>query len=129
MNTLIMLIVNFGPGPLISHPVTIFSASGSSIAGETYSLNCSAILFAPIPLPSNVPSPNFEWSFGASNNISLPSGLTPTATIISSNNTTSNTYTSTLQFSPLSQSHTGNYTCRLGAGSLMNSTMVNVIGM
>ena len=39
----------------------------------------------------------------------LPSGLSPPVTTNSGS-----TYTSTLQFSPLSQSHGGMYTCRLG---------------
>ena len=131
MNILIMLkfsIVDFGPGPLISHPVTIIS-SGSTIAGETYSLNCSAILFDPIPLPSDVPSPNFQWFYGPNGSASLHSGLTPPTTVMSSSNSTSCTYTSALQFSPLNQSHAGNYTCRLGAGRLVNSAMVTVDGM
>ena len=106
-------------------PITI-SSSGSSTAGETYSFMCSATLFEPIPLPSNVPSPTFEWVFNGS--ASLPSGVTATATV-SSSNSTSETYTSILQFSPLSQSHTGMYTCQLGPGILMNSAMVTVNGI
>ena len=61
----------------------------------------------PNRLPSGVPSPNFQWSFNGST--SLPSGVTAMATVISSSNSTSETYTSTLQFSPLSQCHIGNY--------------------
>ena len=52
----------------------------------------------------------------------IPSGLTTTATDLG----TDNIYRSTLQFSPLSQSHTGNYTCRLGAGRLVNSNTFTV---
>ena len=95
------------------------SPSGSTTAGESYSLTCFATLHIgnpPLPDP-NIPSPTFEWFFGPSGNDPLPSGLIPTATILNSN-----TYTSTLQFSPLSQTHTGNYTCQLGAGSLVNSS-------
>ena len=62
--------------------------------------------------------------FGPNGNAPLPSGLTPTHTVLGSDRT----YASTLQFSPLSQSHTGNYTYRLGAGSLMNTAMVFVNG-
>ena len=112
--------VDFGSDFTVN-PVTI-SPSGSNTAGETYSLICSATLIDPIPLPSNVPSPTFEWFFGPNGNASLPSGVTPKTTILSSGNT----YTSTLLFSPLSQSHTGMYTCRLGAGILANSAMVTV---
>jgi hypothetical protein len=37
-------------------------------------------------------------------------------------------YSSTLQFSPLSQSHAGMYTCRLGPGRLVNSVAITVNG-
>jgi hypothetical protein len=85
---------------------------------------CSATI-VDSPLPFISPAPSFEWFFGPNGNTTLPSGLTPQANSSSSNGT----YTSTLQFSPeLSQSHTGIYTCRLGVGSLMNSTMVTVNG-
>ena len=107
-------------------PVTI-SLSGSATAGEAYSLTCSATLFDPVTLPSGVPSPNFQWSFNGST--SLPSGVAAMPTVMSSRNSTSETYSSTLQFSVLYQSHTGNYNCRLGAASLVNSVMVIVIGM
>ena len=81
----------------------------------------------PNRLLSGVPSPNFQWSFNGST--SLPSGVTAMPTVMSSSNSTNETYTSTLQFFPSSQSHTGMYTCRLGAGRLVNSTMVTVDGM
>ena len=108
--------------------VAIFP-SGSTTAGETYSLTCSATLNPrpdnnpPLPDPT-IPPPTFEWFYGPNGNDPLPSGLTPTETVLSNR-----TYTSSLQFSPLSQSHTGNYTCRLGAASLVNSAMVTVNGM
>ena len=124
---MLLFTVKFG----FSHdvdPVAI-SPSDSTTAGETYSLICSATLFDPVPLPSNVPSPTFEWFFGPNGSTALPSGVTAMATVISSSNSTSETYTSILQFSPLSQSHTGNYTCRLGAASLVNSVMVTVNGI
>ena len=114
--------MNFG----VSHrddQVTI-SHSGSATAGETYSLTCSAVLFQSIPLPSSVPTPNFQWFFGPNGDASLPSGATPTATVLSID-----TYSSTLEFSALSQSHTGLYTCRLGAGTLVNSAMITVNGI
>jgi hypothetical protein len=89
-------------------------------------LRCSATLISPLSLPSNVPSPSFEWFYGLHGNASLPSGLTPTATVLMSGNI----YTSTLLFFPsLTESHTGNYTCRLGAGRLVNSTVVSADGM
>ena len=104
-------------------PVAI-SSSGSSIAGESYSLVCSATLVDPVPLPSNIPTPHFEWFFGSHGNASLPSGVTPMATILGSNNI----YTGSLQISLLSQSHAGMYTCRLGVGTLASSIMVTVNG-
>ena len=105
------------------------SSSGSSIIGESYSLICTATLVDPVPLPSDVPPPTFEWFFGLNGSVSLSSGVIPMATITaSSNNSISITYTSTLQFSPLIQSHAGMYMCRLGAGSLVNSTIVTVNG-
>ena len=112
----------------------IFSPSTGSTtttAGQRdYSLTCSSTLFEPSSLTpqSGIPSPNFQWSFDDS--ISLPSGVTAMPTVMSSNNSTSETYSSTLQFSsPLSQSHAGMYTCRLGPGRLVNSVMVTVDGM
>ena len=107
------------------NPVTV-SAFGLSIAGKAFSLMCSATLTSPIPLPSNVPSPKFEWFYGPYGNASLPSGVTPTATNLKN----CNIYASTLQFSPtLNESHAGMYTCRLGAGRLVGSTVVSLDGM
>ena len=97
------------------------SPSGSSTAGNMHSLMCSTFLFEPSTLPSDLPTPTFEWLFG-SNNSSLPSGVTSTATVLGSDNT----YRSTLQFSQLSESHAGMYTCRLGPGRLANNAMVIV---
>ena len=104
------------------------TGSTATTAGQRdYSLTCSVTLFEPSRLPSGVPSPNLQWSFGGST--SLPSGVNATPTVISSNST-SETYTSTLQFSPLSQSlHAGIYTCRLGPGRLVNNAMVTVNGI
>ena len=110
--------------------VTI-SSSGSNTAGEIYLLICTATLVDPVPLPSDVPSPTFEWFFGLNSSDSLSSGVTvvPMATVtVSSSSSISITYTSTLKFSPLTQSHERMYTCRLGAGSLVNSVMVTVNG-
>ena len=73
-------------------------------AGTNITLNCSFWLI----LPRNVVPPHFEWFFGPSNT-SLPVGVT-----VSNVTNNSNTYTSTLQFSPLNQSHAGKYTCRVG---------------
>ena len=111
--------------PTVQFDPVVLSPSGKSIAGKTFSLICSATLVSPIPLPSNVPSPSFEWFFGPHGDTSLPSGVTPTATLKNCF-----TYSSTLQFSPtLNESHAGNYTCRLGAGRLANSVEISVDGM
>ena len=104
----------------------VISSYDSSTAGKTYSLICSATLYPNRnpPLPdSSIPSPTFEWFYGPDGNAPLPSGLTSETTMFNSS-----TYTSKLAFSPLYQSHTGNYTCRLGAGNLVNSNMLTVTG-
>ena len=120
--------MNFGFYHNLDH-VIIAPSTGSTatIAGQTdYSLICSSTLFQPSHLPSGVPSPNFQWSFDGST--SLPSGVTAMPTVMSSSNSTSETYTSTLQFSPLSQSHAGMYTCRLGPARLVNNGIIAVNG-
>ena len=124
----IISIVNFGFRFNLDH-VTFSPSTGSTAttAGQRdYSLTCSVTLFEPSRLPSDVPSPNFQWSFDGST--SLPSGVTAMVTVMSSSNSTSETYTSILQFSPLSQTHAGMYTCRLGPGRLTNSVVITVYG-
>jgi hypothetical protein len=119
----LLSIVKFGTHHTID-PVTI-SPSGPGIAGNTFSLTCSAKLVDPIPLPHNVSSPNFEWFFGANGSASLPSGVVPMETVLKSGYV----YSGALQFSPvLNESHAGMYTCRLGAGRLRNSILVSVEG-
>ena len=120
--------MNFGFRFNVDH-VIISPSTGSTntTAGEIgYSLTCSVTLFEPSSLPSDVPPPNFQWLFNDA--LSLPFGVTAMPTVMSSSNSTSETYTSTLQFSPLSQSHAGMYTCRLGPGRLERSFMVTVNG-
>ena len=112
--------------PTVQFDPIILSSSGPSIAGKIFSLRCSATLISPTPLPSNVPSPTFEWFYGLHSNASLPSGVTPTATF----KNYCFTYSSTLMFFPtLNESHAGMYTCRLGAGRLASSTQISVEGM
>lgn len=118
--------MNFGITYYIS-PVTL-SPSGPGIVGNSFALMCSATLISPIPLPSNVPSPTFEWFFGTEANSPLPSGVIPTKTTVAVNSSY-NIYTSVLFFSPaLNESHAGMYTCKLGEGQLANSTLVSVNG-
>ena len=123
-----LYIVQFGFRHYLEH-VIISPSTGSATAGQTdYSLTCSSTLFEPSRIPPDAPSPNFQWSFNG--NASLPSGVTAMPTVVSSSNSTSETYSSILQFSPLSQPlHRGMYTCRLGPGRLVNSAMIIVDGM
>ena len=115
--------MNFGITFDASH-VTL-SPSGPGIVGNSFTLRCSATLTSPIPLPSNVSSPTFEWFFDTEGNSLLPSGVTPTETTLKSGYI----YTSILFFSPvLNESHAGVYICRLGAGRLANSMLVSVNG-
>ena len=107
-----------------TNQVTI-SSSGPGIAGNSFTLTCSAILTSPAHLPSDVPSPTFEWFYGPHGNVPLPPGVTPSATVWMSSG---NIYSSTLLFPTLNESHAGMYTCRLGAGRLANSIMVSVDG-
>ena len=81
------------------------SGSNNAYVGEDFSLVCSA----DIVTQDDSPSPHFQWFFGP-NNDSLPF-QTPMTT------NSGDTYTSTLQFSPLSQSHAGMYTCQLGGNA------------
>jgi hypothetical protein len=110
--------------------VTISPSTGSTAttAGERdYSLNCSATLIQPSHLPSGGPSPSIQWLFYGRS--SLPSGVTAFPTVMSSSNSTSATYTSTLQFSTLNQSHAGMYQCQLGPHRLMKSIVITVNGI
>ena len=95
------------------------SPSGSSAAGENSRLVCSAS----IATQSDTPPPHFQWFFGPNNN-SLPFRWLPMTT------NSGNMYSSTLQFSPLNQSHAGMYTCRLGGNArLAAHTTLIVNGM
>ena len=104
-------------------PVVI-SSYGNNTAGDNYSLTCSTTLITN-PLPTDVPSPTFQWFYDPNGNAPLPSGVTPRATILGINNT----YSSTLQFSQLSQYHAGMYTCQLGARRLAANKTVFVNGI
>ena len=107
--------VNFGANFDVPH-VTFSPSTGSTPSTarqRDYSLTCSSTLnnhdfyLDPDRLPVNVPAPRFVWSFGPSGSDPLPSGVTDMGTTTSDNIT----FTSTLQFSPLSQSlHAGRYT-------------------
>ena len=91
----------------ISAVVVSPSDPRSGTAGEIFTLECSADIMT----QSDSPSPTFEWFFD-SNNTSLPSGV-----MVSDVTKCDNTYTSTLQFSPLQESHAGMITCQLGGNA------------
>ena len=98
--------------------VTITPSGGSNTVtvGTNFSLECSAI----VETQSDSPIPIFEWFYGTSNG-SVPFGAVAMATVMGS----VNTYISTLQFSPLQESHAGMYTCRLrGNARLANRVTV-----
>ena len=112
--------ITFSPSIVNIRVISISATNG--IAGETFTLECSTDI-TPKPLPQKVPFPYFEWFFGPTN-ASLPSGVT-----VSDVTNSGNTYTSTLQFSPLLVSHAGMYTCHLGGNERLSaSTTVNVNG-
>ena len=98
--------------------VTISPATSTGTVGEPFAVECSVDI-TPNPLPQNVPTPSFEWFFGGLTNTSLPSGVT-----VSDVTNSGNTYTSTLQFSPLTQCHEGMYTCRLGGNERLTANTV-----
>lgn len=113
---------------LVADPLLVAispSQSASPITvGMNYSLTCSATLYRQWNPPIPDPAPSFEWFFGEYGNALLPTGATPTDTVFNSG-----TYTSTLQLSPLNLSYAGTYTCRLGAGRLVNNHTLTVTGM
>ena len=111
----------FHPPSVNIGAVTITPSGGlnTATAGTSFSLECSAT----VEMQADSPTPNFEWFHGA-NNVSVPSGATPMTTV------SDNTYTSTLQFSPLQESHAGMYTCRLGRNArLANNVIIIVNGI
>ena len=96
------------------------SQPNTAMAGENLTLECSTTID---PLPENLTCPIIDWLFNEEN-ISPPYSLTP----MESRNGI--TYTSTLQFSPLSQSHAGMYTCRFGGNErLAANVTVTVNGI
>ena len=106
--------------PTVDISAVTISPSGPSTgtAGETFTLECSADIMT----QSDSPSPTFEWFFGPTNT-SLPSGVT-----VSDVANSGNTYTSTLQFSPLRESDPGIYTCRLGGNARLavNLSLIHI---
>jgi hypothetical protein len=94
----------------------VITPSGSSTAGGTGSLVCSATNLR----PDNVALLTVQWFFGPNNSSLLPPGVIDITTPGSS----------ILQFSPLNQAHEGMYTCRLaGSVRLAAHTTLYVNGM
>ena len=80
-------------------PVVSITTSGSSIAGNMYSLLCSVSVVTGIP--------NITW-FDSNGIIEMnDTGITLTFTMMSNT-----LYISELQFNPLNYSHIGEYTCK-----------------
>ena len=96
------------------------SESTTGTLGTSLTLTCLADI-----VPNSIPTQDvtFEWFFGPSIS-SLPSGV-----VKSNMSRSDNTYTSTLQFSPLQLSHEGMYTCQLwGNERLVAKTTISVNG-
>ena len=82
--------------------------SGTTIAGGTYSLECSATG------TGSTDQPTITWLDPMNN--SLPSEMVTTTGSMS-----------TLTFNPLAASHAGTYTCRAMIGSLTQNTTKEII--
>ena len=90
---------------------------------ESFSLNCS--LPFSNPLPQGVSTPKLEWFFNSANSI-FPHG------VMMSNTTsmTGNVSISSLNFSPLLESHTGIYMCQIeGNGRQVATIMITVFSI
>ena len=81
--------------------------SGTTTAGERYSLECSATV------TGSTDQPTITWLDPM--NSPVPSGMVTTTGSMS-----------TLTFNPLSASHAGTYTCRATVGSTMQTATMDV---
>ena len=91
------------------------STSGSTVAGESYSLECSA----------GGSEGTFQW-------LGPPDGRTPVVESIPRMNIISNATSSQLQFRPLQQSDNGSYSCSATVGGLTLSSepiMISINGI
>lgn len=107
-----------------SRPVITPSTQNTGTVGQLFSLTCSFHITSSYHVPNYTEPPTFEWTHSITNETIL---LPATASVPPSNPTeagASGTYTSTLQFSPLLESHTGNYTCKVGGNGLLNASAV-----
>ena len=87
-----------------------------SYVGENIELECS-IAISPNPLPQNVPLPSLKWLFGP-NNTTLPTGVE-----VSERRNDDGVYVSTLQFHPVQECHSGNYTCHLQNNEMLRASI------
>jgi hypothetical protein len=97
------------------------SPNGSilEISQETFSLNCSIDLI----LPWGTLAPSLVWFFDSTNSSpELPDGVTMSNTSKIDNNT----YSRTLHFSPLLESHMGTYVCQI-EGNNRQSTNTSIM--
>ena len=106
-------------------PDVTIQASGSSTAGGTYTLNCTATIAA--GLPGN-PTVSLNW-FGPSGAVVTGGGGVTLGTQATQGTTTSQTLT----FNPVRLSHAGGYTCQAtlstpDAPTRNNTTNISVIG-
>ena len=96
---------------------TISPTNPMIYAGDIFFLRCSAYIASP---PDSL-MPEFNWFVGQ-NNASLPAGV-----IVLLTTSDGNVHSSTLQFSPLQESHAGAYTCQIRNNpSFTGSTILRV---
>ena len=85
-------------------PTVTIQASGSSTAGGTYTLNCTATIAA--GLPGN-PTVSLNWFGPSGAAVTSGSGIT-----LGTQATQGTTTTRTLTFNPVTVAHAGGYTCQ-----------------
>ena len=92
--------------------------TGVSIAGETYRLTCSV----------TVTGSNTELTITWSDN-SAPITPDSSRTVSATTGDSSNGYSSTLTYNPLSASHAGTYTCRATLGGGERAVAAEVVAV
>ena len=106
-------------------PAVTIQTSGSSTAGGTYTLSCTATIAA--GLPRN-PSVSLNWFGPSGTAVTSGSGIT-----LGTQATQGTTTTRTLTFNPVTVAHAGGYTCQAtlstpDAPTGNSTTNVSVIG-
>ena len=102
------------PGP-VSISVSI-TPSGTNVAGETYSLECSATV------TGSTDQPTITWLNSGAQIMSDATRMVSATTM----NAGDGGYSSTLTFNPLAASHAGTYTCRAMVGEAVQSETMEV---